>query len=92
MVVDHLGVLSPRTLCMCTSEKVSRVADAVLQLGLASLLAGVAGGAIVAKAGDAGINHLSTGDWLEVVNVSGTRDTRWLSGRQLFGIEGQNHI
>ena len=46
---------------MCTSEKISRVADAVLQLGSASLLAGVAGGAIVAKAGDAGINHLSTG-------------------------------
>ena len=47
---------------MCTSEKVSRVADAVLQLGLASLLAGVAGGAIVAKAGDAGINHPSATD------------------------------
>ncbi len=62
MAVDHLGVLSPRTLCMCTSEKVSRVADAVLQLGLASLLAGVAGGAIVAKAGDAGINHPSATD------------------------------
>ena len=77
---------------MCTSEKISRVADAVLQLRLASLLAGVAGGAIVAKAGDAGINHLSTGDWLEVGNGSGTRDTRRLSGRQLIGIEGQNHI
>ena len=62
MAVDHLGVLRPRTLCMCTSEKVSRVADAVLQLGLASLLAGVAGGAIVAKAGDAGINHPSATD------------------------------
>ena len=62
MAVDHLGGLSPRTLCMCTSEKVSRVADAVLQLGLASLLAGVAGGAIVAKAGDAGINHPSATD------------------------------
>ena len=62
MAVDHLGVLSPRTLCMCTSEKVSRVADAVLQLGLASLLAGVAGGAIVAKAGDAGVNHPSATD------------------------------
>ena len=61
---------------MCTSGKISHVADAVLQLGSASLLAGVAGGAIVAKAGDAGINHPSARDGLGVVNVSGTRDTR----------------
>ena len=82
---DHLGDLSPRTLCMCTSEKIT-VSRCSSPIRISHLLAGVAGGAIVAKADDAGKSPIYRGTG-GVVNVSGTRDTRWLSGRQLFGIE-----
>ena len=43
---------------MSTSGRDSRVDDAVLQLGSASLPAEVVGGVTVAKAGNGGINRL----------------------------------